>query len=564
MAGAAPLGGCNALQAAGKLARPDKGHHVPLISLLFSLLLIFATPWAQADADASVPDAAPLVVGQRTIHIFRAPLGLFSPSERAEGARRRIEAAFERPGEGWTSVKSTAQGMEVSLDGQALFHVLDGDARKSAGETPGDLANQASRILRKAWEEHREQRDPDATLHAWLKAGLASVLLAAVLTGLIKLSSRLRTVLVGRFSRWLSASAISRISHSVARMLPSLLGRLVLLLTWLLGMFLIFACSTYVLGLFVLTRPASESLSQSTLNLGHDVLVAVVGALPGLFIAVVIFLMAWVVTRISTEFFSSIEQRASENIWINPHTAPATRRIVNALLWLFAVAMAYPYLPGAHSEAFKGLSVLIGLMVSIGASGVVGQVVSGIILVYTYALKKGEYVRIQDYEGTVTELSLFVTRLRTGMGEEVAIPNAVVLGNVTRNFSRIRSSMGERGYVLHTTVTIGYDTPWRLVHAILTEAAQSLPDILPDPAPYVIQSELADFNVAYRLITHVDADVPAIRARVASDLLAAIQDACSHHGVQIMSPHYFSTPRSLKAATEKAQRDASGPRPDAM
>jgi small-conductance mechanosensitive channel len=211
--------------------------------------------------------------------------------------------------------------------------------------------------------------------------------------------------------------------------------------------------------------------------------------------------------------------------------------------------MAYPYLPGSHTEAFKGLSVLVGLMVSIGASGVIGQIASGMMIVYTYALKKGEYVRIQDYEGTVTELDLFVTRLRTGMGEEIALPNAFVLANVTRNFSRASSG---KAYVLDATVTIGYDTPWRQVHAMLLEAAATIPEILSTPPAYVVQTALADFYVAYRLIVQVDADAPSTRARVASDLHAAIQDAFNRYGVQIMSPHYLGDPQTPKIVAASA------------
>jgi small-conductance mechanosensitive channel len=475
---------------------------------------------------------------------------MFSPRERADGATRRIEAAFEQPGEGWTSVKATDQGVQVEIDGQPLFYVLPSDARELAGETPADLANQSSRVLRKAWEEHRERSDPKANLSALLKAGLAIILLVVLLTVTGKLSSRLRTELTSRLTTRTASSPDTHLKLPMLRLIPSLVDRLLLLLTWLFGMFLVFIFSTYSLGQFVLTRPASELLSRSTLRLGSDALSAVAGSLPGIFVAVIIFLITWVVTRILVEYFAKVETHSVAGRWLNAHTAPATQRIVNATLWLFAVAMAYPYLPGAHTDAFKGLSVMVGLMVSIGASGVVGQIASGIILVYTYALKKGEYVRIQDYEGTVTELSLFVTRLRTGMGEEIAIPNAVVLGTVTRNFSRIQSSAGHSGYVLDTTVTIGYDTAWRQVHALLIEAAQAVPEILTDPPPYVVQAALSDFYVAYKLVVNVGTDVPSARARVASDLHAAIQDAFNRYGVQIMSPHYLGDPKTLKLVPE--------------
>lgn len=521
---------------------------MPLIRLLFALL---ATCWALSisamAAIAETEAGTPLEVGQRTVHTFRAPLGMFTPAERAEAARRRIKAAFQQGGEGWTSVKPTEQGLQVELDGQPLFLVLPGDALSLAGETPEDLANQASRRVQKAWRESREQQDTRALLNAALKAALASIVLLGVLAMLAKLASKARHMLVERLRPWLQRIATTTLSERTINLVPAFIDRVLLLLTWLLALGVFFVYLTHTLGLFVVTRPTSESLAQSIGHLSGNALAAVADALPGLFIAFIIFLVTWVATRISAEFFDSVERRPDGLSPLNTHTAPATRRIVNATLWLFAVAMAYPYLPGSHTEAFKGLSVIVGLMVSIGASGVVGQIASGVMIVYTYALKKGEYVRILDCEGTVTELGLFVTRLRTGMGEEIALPNALVLGNVTRNFSRVH---GGRGYVLDTTVTIGYDTPWRQVHAILIEATQGIAEVFKDPAPYVVQTALSDFYVAYKLVVYVQADAPTARARVASDLHAAIQDTFNRHEVQIMSPHYLGDPPAPKTVPQ--------------
>jgi len=290
-----------------------------------------------------------------------------------------------------------------------------------------------------------------------------------------------------------------------------------------------------------------EGLLQSFVGLLLQILNSVAASLPGMFIAVIIFLVAWIATQVSSEFFGHVATGKTQLGMLDKHTAPATRRIANASLWLFALAMAYPYLPGAQTEAFKGLTVILGIMVSIGASGVIGQIASGMILVYTRALAIGEYVRIQDCEGTVTELGLFVTRLRTGMGEEIALPNSVVLANVTRNYSRVAPGTG---FVLDTTITIGYDTPWRQVHAMLLEAAKAIPEIGAQPAPYVVQTALSDFYVAYKLVVYVSADKPAVRARVTSDLYAAIQDTFNKYGVQIMSPNYFEDPEKPKIVPE--------------
>ncbi len=521
-----------------------------LRALFFGLLLLGFSNVIHLAA-AQTEEAVPLVIGSRSIHVFRAPLGMFSAAERADGARKRIERAFEQAGAGWTSVLPTSLGVEVQLDGKVLFLVVPGDARTAAGETPEALANQASRVLQKAWSEARERDDSAARLAGALRVALATVLLLAAGFATLRLSARLRVLCVERLNRGMERLPGEHWGLRLSASLPKIASRLALLLTWLLGLALVYFYLTYALGQFALTRPASEGMSNSITSLLMQACKAVIESLPGMFISVIIFLLAWVATRISAQYFASVETRPSDRAALNAHTAPATRRLVNASLWLFAVAMAYPYLPGAQTDAFKGLSVIIGLMASVGASGVVGQVASGVMIVYTYALKKGEYVRIQDYEGTVTELGLFVTRLRTGLGEEIALPNAFVLGNVTRNYSRID---GGNGYVLDTTLTIGYDTPWRQVHAMLLEAAASVPQIRKIPPGYVVQSALSDFYVEYKLVAYVDSQSPATRARVASDLHAAIQDAFNRHGVQIMSPHYMFDPAAPKIVAEKDWR----------
>jgi small-conductance mechanosensitive channel len=201
--------------------------------------------------------------------------------------------------------------------------------------------------------------------------------------------------------------------------------------------------------------------------------------------------------------------------------------------------MAYPYLPGAQTAAFQGVSVLVGLMVSIGASSIVGQGASGLILMYARTLRKGEYVRIGEAEGTVVELGMFETRLRTGLGEEISLPNAWVLSTTTKNYSRAHAGTG---YVLDTAVTIGYDTPWRQVHAMLEQAARDTDDIARAPKPYVMQVALSDFYIEYRLVAYATVETPRRRAEVLNRLHQRIVDVFNEFGVQITSPHYQREP----------------------
>jgi small-conductance mechanosensitive channel len=210
--------------------------------------------------------------------------------------------------------------------------------------------------------------------------------------------------------------------------------------------------------------------------------------------------------------------------------------------------MAYPYLPGAQTAAFKGLSVLVGLMISMGGSSLVGQAASGLILMFTRTLRPGEYVSISDKEGTVVELGIFNTRIRNGMGEELTLPNSLILGTVTKNYSR---TVQGHGFVLSTTVTIGYDTPWRQVHAMLTEAARRTAGVLTDPLPRVFQTALSDYYPEYRLVCQAVSSTPLSRAEVLTSVHANIQDVFNEYGVQIMSPHYMGDPSLAKIVPEK-------------
>jgi small-conductance mechanosensitive channel len=198
--------------------------------------------------------------------------------------------------------------------------------------------------------------------------------------------------------------------------------------------------------------------------------------------------------------------------------------------------------------------VLLGLMLSLGASSLVGQGASGLILTYTRVLRLGEYVRVAEHEGTVTDTGLFTTRIRTGLGEELTVPNSLILSNVTRNYSR---TVRGPGFILDTTVTIGYDTPWREVEAMLLEAAQRTPGVLREPAPRVFQTALTDFYPEYRLVCQAVPEAPRPRAEVLDALHAHIQDVFAERGVQIMSPHYLGDPAEAKVPPRTPAREAS-------
>jgi small-conductance mechanosensitive channel len=259
-----------------------------------------------------------------------------------------------------------------------------------------------------------------------------------------------------------------------------------------------------------------------------------------LFVALIFFVTRFIV-RVVRAFFDGVQAGRIHVAWIDETTARPTGRLLTAIIWLFALVAAYPYIPGSDSEAFKGIGVFVGLMLSIGASGVVNQAVSGLMLMYTKALRPGEFVQIGETEGTVVSVGFLTTRVETLRNVEGTLPNAYLAGNVTRNFSRLAINGGMR---LPTSVTIGYDTPWRQVHAMLTMAAERTSRISKDPAPRVLQTALQDFYVEYTLVVCI-AD-PKLKVGVLNELHAHIQDVFNEYGVQIMSPNYEPDPADKK------------------
>jgi small-conductance mechanosensitive channel len=298
---------------------------------------------------------------------------------------------------------------------------------------------------------------------------------------------------------------------------------------------------TFTLRRFPYTRPWGESLRAFLIERLTSMGLLIAGAIPNLFTVLLIFLLIRFAVKLAHAFFDSVLEGRLDLPYVHPETAQPTRRLVTVLFWLLGLVVAYPYLPGSGSDAFKGLSVFVGLVLSLGSSGVVNQLMSGLTLTYSRAMRAGDFVRIGDVEGTITQLGGLSTKVKTPRGEEVTIPNAVVMTQVTTNYSRFAAT---EGVYVPTSLTIGYDTPWRQVHALLLLAAERTPGIRATPAPAVRQTALQDFYVQYTLL--VCLEQPQTRLPTLTALHANIQDAFNEYGVQIMSPNYEADPEGRK------------------
>jgi small-conductance mechanosensitive channel len=290
---------------------------------------------------------------------------------------------------------------------------------------------------------------------------------------------------------------------------------------------------TYVLGLFPWTRAASSLLLSYVLTPIRSAGTALVGYLPKLLFVIVIGALIYSGIRVVGLFFNLIRQGRIVFANFPAEWADPTNKIVRVLLIAFGVVVAFPYLPASDSPAFAGVSVFMGVLISLASSSALSNMIAGIVLTYTGAFRLGDRVRLNDSFGDIIETSLLATRVRTIKNEYITIPNSVVLNSSTINYSR---SEGTLGLILHTTVTIGYDAPWRKVHDLLIEAALATHGILKQPAPFVWQTALNDFYVTYEINAYTD--TPPDMIDIYAELHARIQDAFYAAGVEIMSPHY--------------------------
>ena len=516
--------------------------------LLVTLLAAAAPSPAQAQEAAAAPTAVDpnepieLVVANRPITTLRATAFGASPAERVEAITDGLEVMLQRGGPLVVSTRPIPEGLAILIDGKFLFRILLDDANREAGETPAMAADAAVRNLQQALDETREGRDSETMLKAAGYALAATLILAILLWVVLRVyayvSRRIRAFIELRSAKlapsW-STQVVGRSGIADLAVVP------VKLAAWAAALLLVYEWAALVLEFFPYTRPWGEGLFDNLLDalgrFGRNILAAV----PGLLFVVLIFFVTRFIVRLVRGFFDGVQAGRIQVTWVDETTARPTGRLLTAVIWLFSLVAAYPYIPGSDSEAFKGIGVFVGLMLSIGASGVVNQAVSGLMLMYTKALRPGEFVQIGDTEGTVTSVGFLTTRIETLRNVEVTLPNAYLAGNVTRNLSRLAASGGMR---LTTAVTIGYDTPWRQVHAMLTMAAERTSRIAGEPAPRVLQTALQDFYVEYTLVVCI-AD-PKLKISVLDELHAHIQDVFNEYGVQIMSPNYEADPADKK------------------
>lgn len=479
----------------------------------------------------------------RTVYIFHQPIvmlqakfGLTTPEERVLRIRNTLrnftQADLREPLKIVPITRYNQPGRLIVMNGKPLLLLAQADLDEGDDLT---LDQAAQRVLVRMETQRTALRDQFDG--GWL--ALSAVKTAAGLLGLILFfyGAYRSWRWVRRYYRRRIIANRSWLPQRWRRFTGAIEARLYALLMILLGIVALYVWLSWVFSLFPWTRVWGTSLGDWSIRVLREIALSIASALPGLMIVLIIVLITAFILKLLKVVLNQVEAGRLPLPGIHPETVGATRKLISVVVWLFALSAAYPFLSGANSLAFKGISVFFGLMLTLGSAGVMNHAMSGLVLIYSRALRKGDVIRVADNEGLVSEIGMLATKIITRENYVVTVPNAVVVSGKITNLSAQNSGGGIN---LTVGVTIGYDTPWRQVHAMLELAAKRAKGIDLSQPPLVRQLALMDWYVSYELQVRLLPGQSLAEARNA--LYSHIQDVFNEFSVQIMSPNFVLQP----------------------
>jgi small-conductance mechanosensitive channel len=524
--------------------------------IVFFVLLFATAPWMVTAQEIQVPSAstqathisppvvpsAPVLLDGEVIFEVRG-VSAYPAKERAKQISKRI-ATFA--GDMTRSLQSLRmieeKGFTLIFAGQQQLMALGKiDGQFEGGVEPQVLAQVNLRKIREVVKVYREKRESSNLLFNTSLALVATGLLAFAWWGLRWMFTRIDAAIERRFKSQVKDLTIHQVSILQAHQIWSGYHGTLTALRLFLMLWVLYAYLNVVFRLFPWTASLGRQMFAALLDPLQMLGKGLVETIPNLlFIAILAVLFRYLLKFGKLIFANLAEGKVTfkgfEQEWAWP-----TYRIFRTLMIAFAVVMAYPHFPGSGTNAFKGVTIFLGVLLSLGSMAVIGNILAGYTLVYRRAFRIGDRVRIREHLGDVVERRLLVTHLRSLKNEEIIVPNSEILNSPVINYSSLAK---QSGLILHKTVGIGYETPWRQVEAMLVEAADRTPGLLKNPPPFVLHQELGDFCITYEL--NVYCDRPHDMMQLSTLLSQNILDLFNEHGVQIMTPNYRDDPEQPK------------------
>lgn len=513
---------------------------------------------AVEESAASMP-TAPVVVDGTTLFRVRGVSAYPAERRAAEIAEhiRAVAANRDYSPERLTTEESPG-GTRIMANQQPIMMIYDADARL---ENVDRRALTRAHLLRigEAVESFRRDREPKLLVrHALYAFSAILALIVALWTG-HRGMRRARSVLEGRYREKVRGVQIQSFQIIRAEHLWRVLTGTLNVLWAIVVAVPTYMVLHYVLALFPWTRGLAGSLVTMLVNPLVMIGNAILAAVPDVVFLVVLVLVTGYLLKLIRLFFAAIETGSVRLSGFDTEWAKPTYRLVRVAVIAFALVAAYPYIPGSNSQAFKGISLLLGVIFSLGSSALIGNMISGYSMTYRRVFRQGDRVKIGGHIGDVEEMKLMVTYLRTPKNELIAVPNSVIINGEVVNYSTLAH---KQGLILHTTVGIGYETSWRQVEAMLLEAAERTPGLLRRPRPFVLQKELGDFAITYEINAYCDD--PQAMERLYTGLHKNILDMFNEYGVQIMTPAYECDPERAKVVPKDQWYSAPARPPESV
>jgi len=468
--------------------------------------------------------------------VKNSPVSSLTPENRAKLILQNIQVFADSDADAnGLKLSTLPEGIGIGDEHVTLMVVTERDA-EDAGKTSADLANEILARIQTAVNLYRTQ-------HAWKIYGLGAAFTLLSIIGLwqaLYWNKRAFAWLVRRaltlHDHWKGGIHFKQIEVISAKRIE----KIVLLALKALKTFIVLLCLYFflplILSFFPETRKLSSKIFDYLITPFSTIFHTVVKYIPNLFFIFVIIFIAFYVLKAISYVFKLIEHGELKFEWFYEDWARPTYQIIRFLVIIIALISAYPYIPGSSSQAFQGIGLVLGAFISFASSSAIANIVAGIILTYTRAFRLGDRIQVGNTTGDVVEKTLLVTRVETIKLEIVTIPNSLVMGSQIINFST--SADEGDGVIVHTTVTIGYDVPWKQVRELLVDAARETKNILEKPDPFVLQTALDDFYVSYEINAYTKE--PKYMAFIYSDLHRNILEKFDAAGIEIMSPHYYA------------------------
>ncbi len=525
-----------------------------MILRLVILSLLFIPDLASGQATNDVDPAlskdrqqlAPVRVDGSILFYVRG-VSSFPAETRAKTIAQRIQRAAANYATPPDSVKAIedAGRLKVYVGNEFIMNIYSADAEAEGITTP-ILAEIVVEKIKGIIRLYRNERSPDVIKANALKAIVALVILIICLVAFTWLFRKLSNFFKMRLKKRIDT--LENVSYKLiqANQLTKILHVLYQTVRVLILLVITIGFIDYILGLFPWTKAVSIYLLELILDPLKSIGQGFINYLPSLIFLIIIYLITQYFVRLTRLFFNSIDTGGIVIQNFDPEWAMPTFKIVKFFMIVFAVVVAFPYIPGSSSGAFQGISVFLGVLFSLGSSSFISNVVAGYSMTYRRAFKKGDRIQVNDMNGYVEEQSLMVTRLRSVKNEEIVIPNSIMLSSSLTNFS-VRAKT--RGVIIHTTVGSGYETPWRQVEAMLKEAADRTEGLLKEPPPFVLQKELGDFAIVYEINAYCN-DVNRMYIYYTT-LHQNILDLFNENNIQIMTPAYEGDPDTPKVVPKE-------------